>query len=547
MKSIKRNISIGAMATLLLASCSKKIDEAYANPNAGVKQPIELLMPNLIQNMAISNTANGTLYGPQNDGLYVGRYVQFWATNTANNQYDQMGGATGTSDILGSIWAMHYYGQGQNLNRVVEWGTEQKKWDYVGVAHAIRAWSWLSLTDMYGEAILKSAFNTSILVFNYDTQEEIFEQAKRNAYEAIENLNKTGDSVSQSNLEKGLQYFSLKTTDKWKKFAYSILARIHNRYTNKGSYNADSVIYYANLAINSNADNAYVLFEGTNTVKMSYYGPSRSNIGTLRQTKFAADLFSGVNSSFPGVADPRAWYKLRENTNGTFKGIRPTRGIADVQPAADQPQNYWGGAATSTTGSNANARYVWRDAMPWPVITASEIQFLKAEAYYRKNMKNEALTAYKNGISLDLDMLTDVAEYGNAVPAARVLTPTVKNNFLNNPVIVPTATNLNLSHIMLQKYIALYGYGMIETWVDMRRFHYIDFEKGTTRQVYTDFTPPATNELFADNKQKLVYRARPRFNSEYLYNVDALNKIGAMVGNAQVLDYHTRETWFSMY
>src|SRR5688572_24733698 len=101
----------------LFQACSKKIDEAYTNPNANVVQPIELLLPNIIQNMAISNTANGTLYGPQNDGLYVGRYVQFWATNTANNQYDQMGGATGTSDILGSIWAMHYYGMGQNLNR----------------------------------------------------------------------------------------------------------------------------------------------------------------------------------------------------------------------------------------------------------------------------------------------------------------------------------------------------------------------------------------------------------------------------------------------
>lgn len=545
MKTSYKLLSVTLAGLTTLFACTKKIDDAYLNPNALTKQPIELLMPNVIQNMCISNTAQGTLYGPQNDGQYVGRYVQFWATNTTNNQYDQMGGATGVSDILGSIWAMHYYGQGQNISKIIEWGTEQKKWDYVGVGHAIRAWGWLSLTDMYGEGILTDAFNTSILVFRYNTQQEIFDEAKKNALEALEFLNKTGDSVSPSNLAVGLSYSSLKTTDQWKKFTYGVLARIYNRYTNKSEYKPDSVIYYANLAMSTNSDNMYVLFEGTNSVKMSYYGPTRSNIGTFRQTRFAADLFSGVNTSFPGVTDPRAWYKLRENTNGTFKGIRPTKGIGDVPLAADQPPNYWGG--TGTTGTNANARYVYRDAMPWPVMTSSEMQFLKAEAYYRKNMKAEALAAYTNGITQDLDMLTTVTEYGNAVPAARVLTPAIKTTFLSNPVIVPTAANLTLSQIMLQKFIALYGYGIIETWVDMRRFHYTDLEPGTTRQVYSDFVPPAASELFADNKQKLVYRARMRFNSEYLYNIDALNTIGAMIGNSQVLDYHTKETWFSKY
>src|SRR4051812_2952810 len=141
MKKILLLTSLTATCLMLFESCTKKIDEAFPNPNANVKQPIELLMPNIIQNMAISNTAQGSLYGPQNDGQYVGRYVQFWVTNTSNNQYDLMGQTTtnstaSTADIGGSHWAMHYYGMGQNLNRVIEWGTEQKKWDYVGVAYA---------------------------------------------------------------------------------------------------------------------------------------------------------------------------------------------------------------------------------------------------------------------------------------------------------------------------------------------------------------------------------------------------------------------------
>src|SRR4051812_9315270 len=95
MKKIFNILSVlTATSAVVLTACSKKIDEAYANPNANVRQPIELILPNVIANLAISNTGQGSLYGPQNDGQYVGRYVQYWATNSAGNQYDQMGQTT---------------------------------------------------------------------------------------------------------------------------------------------------------------------------------------------------------------------------------------------------------------------------------------------------------------------------------------------------------------------------------------------------------------------------------------------------------------------
>lgn len=539
-------LMLSSITAVVFTACDKKIDEAFPNPNANVVQPIELLLPNVIQNLAISGSSQGSNYGPQNDGMYVGRYIQFWATNTAGNQYDLMGQTTtqntsATSDIGGSHWAMHYYGMGQNITRIIEWGTEQKKWDYVGVAHALRAYGWLTTTDMHGEIIVKDAFNTSKLVFSYDDQQAVYEEVKKNCYMAIDFLSRTGDGVSPANLAKGAEYFSYKgDTEKWKKFAYALLARVFHRTTNKADYKADSVIKYTNLSIATNADNAYLLFAGSGVTQTnSFYGQLRGNIGTFRQTKFIADLMSGANTAFPGVADPRAWYIIRENVNGTFKGIRPGKGLETSSlPANDQPQNFWGGAYNTTTGADANARYVFKNAMPWPVITASEIQFMKAEALYRKGDKTAALAAYVNGISLSFDMLT--TDYNTSVPTANQITPAMKAAYLANPLVVPAATDLNLSHIMLQKYIAMYGYGILETWVDMRRYHYIDTEASTGLQVYRDFTPPALADLFINNNQKYVYRNRPRFNSEFLYNLDALQKIGALA-----LDFHTKEQWFS--
>ncbi|WP_204279426.1 SusD/RagB family nutrient-binding outer membrane lipoprotein, partial [Enterobacter asburiae] len=74
------------------------------------------------------------------------------------------------------------------------------------------------------------------------------------------------------------------------------------------------------------------------------------------------------------------------------------------------------------------------------------------------------------------------------VPSTRVITTAIRDAFLANPVVVPSIANFNLSDIMLQKYLALFGYNALETWVDMRRYHYTDVESATGVQVYNGFT-----------------------------------------------------------
>lgn len=537
MRKLFSLFSTAAAALLLLPSCSKKIDEAYLNPNAQTVQPVEVLFPNLITNMVTSYSAAGSGYGTQNDGIYIGEYVQFWGRNTANYQYDQMGGTIGASDLLGSVWAMHYFGQGQNLNKVVEWGTEQKKWDFVGAAKAIRAWSLYQLTTSYSDGILDEAFNTSQLVFNYNDQPAFYAAVRTTAHAAIADLSKTDPAMDPAAFAAADNFFLKGDLAKWKKFAYGVLARSFNDLSNKTEYKPDSVIYYANLSMSTNADNGYVTFADLgNSQTKSYFGPFRGNIGALRQSDFIANLMNGLNPSLP-AADPRAGYLLRLNPNGTFTGVTVGKGSAGLA-TNDRPENFWGGSFATTTGTNSNARYVFKDAMPWPIMTAAEMKFMIAEAQYRKGASGAALTAYTDGIRLSMDMLTSV--YADAVPAGLIMTQAIKDAYLANPAVVPAANNLTLSQIMLQKYIAMFGFGIHETWTDLRRYHYTDLEAGTTRQVYDGFTPPLPGDLYPDNKQKYVYRKRPRYNSEYLYNITALDAIGA-----RELDYHTKEMWFS--
>jgi hypothetical protein len=553
-KIFKSILITGAIGLGLFSSCTKKIDDAYQNPNAPVVVPVETILPGVLGSFTAFNSAAGTNYGLQIDDILLGRYIQYWGSTANNENYGEMGGTIG-SDNTGGIWAAFYYGHGQNVNRIIEWGTQQQKWDFVGVAYAIRAWGYLELTNQYGDAILKQAFNTSLSQFLYDTQPEFYDSCRATCYRALDYLNRTGGNMNPTNLAQSDFYFNGGDLNKWKKFVYGTLARSYIDLSSKGifatNHYADSAIKYASLAQSTNADNTMATFSAANSSNgfNSYFGATRSNIGTIRQGGYIANLLSGTNpGAFTGVSDPRAWYLLSENANGTFKGVTPWLGVTEylsgTTPTKDYPKNFWRNAtASATSGVNDSAKYVYRNEGPWPIMTAAEMQFIVAEASYLKGDYGTALTAYTNAISLNFDMLTNT--YTKGIPYGHTITPAMATTYMSNPAIIPaSAGSLTLTQIMLQKYIALYGYGTHQTWIDMRKYHYNkDTDPVTGLSVYANFTPPPTspiNYLISTNNGKYAYRCRPRFNSEYLYDIPELTRLGALN-----TDYITNECWFS--
>ena len=332
------------VAITTVVSCSKKIDEAYQNPNADVKVAVEQLLPGIEASM-VGNTA---FHGTANDMRFIGRYIQNWQLSSSGDLYDQMGGVQ--TDNATSTWRTHYYDLGQNLNNMIKWSGDDKKWDYVGVGQAIFAWSWLTIGDYYGEVILKEAFNTSQLTFKYDTQEDVYTYVRQLCFTSLDNLNKTGDGVSQANLALGDAYFYNGDVTKWKKFVYGILARSYNHLSNKANYKPDSVIYYANLSIKSNTDNATLKYTPTgNNRSANFNGPySNNGIGSLRQSEYSVKLLTGGNAALPGVVDPRRWYFFKTNPNGTFVGVTPNKGVAGIANVSDRPDNFYGSTNTTT-------------------------------------------------------------------------------------------------------------------------------------------------------------------------------------------------------
>jgi hypothetical protein len=468
--------------------------------------------------------------GPQFDGRVIGRYTQQWVLpGAALGNWERMGYDQG-SDTGGEQWRNVYWHLGQNLIDMMRKAEAEQRWDLLGVGQVLKAWGWLAVTELHGEVIIEEAFDPAKFSFNYDTQEEAYQESFRLLEEAIKNLQRTDGAVDAAYLAKGDRIYNGDRT-KWLKFAYGLRARARNHFTNKASYRPADVIADVDRALASNADDALLQYTSVGTEDANFYGWSRNNIRSFRQTRFVVGLMDGTVF---GAVDPRMSRMLAAAPDGQYRGLDINVVGFGTLPAAQQPNNFFGYAGTGG-GVGLPSRYIFDDRSKFPSMTYSQLQFVKAEAAFRAGDKATALAAYRNGVSSHIDFVN--ARNLDANQQATQITATEKAAFLADTRVVPTSPNaLTLTQIMTQKYIAQWGWGHNELWTDMRRYSYTDVDPATGQQVYPGFAIP-TN-LFADNAGKIVWRLRPRFNSEYVWNRAGLDAIGALAA-----DWHTKPTW----
>src|SRR3954471_10727571 len=105
-------IFLGVFSIIFLGSCNKKIDEAYLQPNAPANPPIENILPGVIGSFTTSYAAAGTNFGTVVDATFIGRYIQYFSLNSANDTWGQMSMLGGAVDNGGGLWAGFYFAQG---------------------------------------------------------------------------------------------------------------------------------------------------------------------------------------------------------------------------------------------------------------------------------------------------------------------------------------------------------------------------------------------------------------------------------------------------
>jgi hypothetical protein len=547
---MKRSILIIFVLAICATSCKKYLDTAYKNPNLPTYAP-----PEQVLKSCISAMHRGLAF----DARAIAFYTQNFANITGVYNPERHGYAPG-SDAYGDIWRMHYWNMGFNIIDMIDSARATGKYDYVAAAYTLNAWSWLTIADVHGELPVKQAFEKGRLSFDYDDQNIAYELALQYCDSAQANWARAQDMGTNYTLPEGDMFFYGGDRNKWQKFTHGIKARLYHRYFKKSGYatkQVDSVIKYASLAMTNTNDDAMVQFNLAfpDVTARNFMGPSRNNFGGFRIGQFPVNIMAGSTLA-PGlvfgntVNDPRLRFihrpSLGPTAAGSFNGITAGRYTDNTTLPDLRVPSLWGAIGQTTApalGVDTGARTFFRNDSKFPIMTYSEMQFLKAEAYFIKGDLANARISYINGIDGHVEMLnTHFFGYLNTLgsnspaPMTKVtISAAEKAVLLADVNIVPPASGLTLRHIMCQKYLSLWGWGFVENWVDMRRYNYDEVN------IYPTYRRFDAIGLYPDNGGKLAERIRPRYNSEYLWNIDALTKVGGFNP-----DYHTKKVWFTL-
>lgn len=586
MKSIKF-ITMALCITAGFSSCSDYLDVNTDPDNPISESATEELRLPWIQNYFTYAWGTASMRACTIAGLLT-------QTSTTNSN-GRLAAWNPTQTTSVTVYQNLYLGAGVNINPLIQKAEEDKAYAYEGAAYCLKAMTFMTMLDMYGETPMTEAF-TGKTNPAFDDGKSIYYQCIDCLNKAIENFKKE-QPTNAVKLSAG-DLWNDGSTDKWLKLCYGLKARYMLRLSKKTDlFKPDEILAALQNAPQSNDDNTCMKnynVEGdqTNfTVGDPYQASSIWDCtgygGTQRETRWYINLLTNKFTGGSGVTDPRlsklvpaAMSNVTFNKDGKIANytwmrdtgvdmmnsdIRQNGGPVTTSYAADKAVTltyaiddaterakfiadmskihavktegnnvsvtYQLGAAycnvtnykragdtiyvnmrtnsLSTSGRSATDMFYYtnqgydyvggtgtfyaRPNSDTDILTYSEMCFIKAEAYFRKGDKAQALTAYKEGIKASFDRmqtrLTAWQKDGSKNPDEMPMNEADIETYLNSDAVCQSATDLTMAEIMRQKIIAL-GINL-EVWNDMRRFNYSAGNINDFGNVYPDYKRPA--------------------------------------------------------
>ncbi len=479
---MKNIFAIGLSFLMILGSCSEDFFNINDDPNGPDKTTPNLMLPNVIQSaMTMMSTTS------------------FVATTiTQQRTFNENSGISSARNWLSFSWSPYafqnnYWQTGSNNEAMMRWAEEEGSWHHVAAGQVIKAFSFSVTTDFYGPVYFSEAFS-GIAQPKFDDQEFVYQQCLELCDLAINNFERT--DVFRP-LEQGdIMYNG--DISKWIKFAYAVKARLLNHLTKKAEYDADLILSFVDKSFTNTLDDAGFeypdggAFENlSNDWSNDYFFYNNSE-----WNKYFVDHLKGEYSE---VIDPRLPLIVNPASDGEYRGVTNGFTLDDL--------------ADPSLVSPTEGKYYTSPSTPYPLMTYEEVKFIEAEASFLKNNKSRAYLAYIEGIKANMKKLGVTEESINA--------------YLNSKAVAASPTELDLSDIMVQKYLAL-GLNP-ELWVDMRRYDY-------STDIYPGLSQPAdANPSFGG---KWIRRMEV-FSTEVNFNPEEVSRIGGLEA-----DYMSRPVWW---
>lgn len=416
------------LALLALSSCKSFLgDDTNIDPNRTSDAPLNTLTPTIM-----FYSAEAT----QKASVVVNSYVQHIGSVTAGG-FDAQ-----NRNTFGATWDDIYLSIVPNANEIIKKANATGSPHYAGIAKIVLAYNLGLGTSLWENIPFREADNQlTNLQPAYDAQESIYNDILRLLDEAIADLN-SPTTVFKPGADDLIYKGDIA---KWRKAAHSLKARYLLHLAKKrGSGVYADILSALSQGISANSEDFQLVYNDRNLSRW-YQVALANNTGNFT-TNFSATFINLMNGTRQGIVDPRLPLHA-------FKTVAADTVYFGMNP----------GAATGANVryNNGTVFFGWQFSLtaPLQMITYSECKFIEAEARMLQNGGTptpEAYAAYQEGIRANMTKI--------GVTAANI------NTFLNHPNIGVGAANLTLSHIITEKYKALFLNP--EAWNDLRRYDY---------------------------------------------------------------------------
>jgi hypothetical protein len=418
-----KKIAYITLFALSLNSCSDTLDEVNKNPNA-----TETPLPPYLLTGSLKQGAD-LYWGSENNFNSSLLFVQHWAKiqYTEPDRYD----VSNTS--FTSLWNMGYATLITDLNTILNFSDQQANSNYKGIALTLRSWTFLLLTDAYGNIPYKEAGLKVTPAYN--TQKEVYTGLLEDLKQAQSLLSSTNGTVAGDLAYKG-------DISKWKKLVNSLRLRIALRISDKEPTLAKQA------AIDATSDAAGLISNNNDTFKFTYTSsPQQNPASAWFETRDDFRISKTLVDKLNELSDPRLpVYAQLPSDASVGKYVGGGNGLSNSDA------NSQGFAKTSKPG-----KYFLTSTSPAVIVSYSETLFNLSEAVARGYIAGNAELLYKDAITASLNQfgITDSATI---------------SNYLNQATVKYDAINYAKS-IGTQKWIAFYGQGL-DAFVEWRRLDY---------------------------------------------------------------------------
>lgn len=324
-----------------------------------------------------------------------------------------------------------------DLKKIELKGSESGDLIYVGMSQILQAYTFSVVTDLFGDIPYSEALQGAANITPaYDTQEDIYAGLIDKLDEGIANVSSgSGSLPSTADVIYGGD------TDSWVRFANSLKLRLYNHLSKRDASAAADFLATNPSLIDSYSYNAEVSFLSTTSNANPIY-----QFDVLSGRKDQA-VCSTIVNEMESLSDPRLELYFAGVANdgsgyqGQIKGNDPGGSIDD------SGENLY---------SRVGSAYASIDSSVM-LISAAEVNFIKAEVYQRAGNTTSAKSAFEAAILQDFNALGISNSYAGYIANSDV------------------AYNSTLQRIMEQKWITMFQ-APFESWVDWRRTGYPDLE-----------------------------------------------------------------------